>query len=64
MTATRLPKPKVSNPIIFHPTKDSPERVVRPCTNKHREYWLSGYIVASCRKCCDTITDLNPGGTQ
>lgn len=58
-TTTRLPKPKVADPIIFRSTPDGPERVVRPCTGKHREYWLRGYIVASCNKCCGGIVLLD-----
>ena len=50
MGETTLPKPRVADPIIFRSTKDAPERIVRPCTWKHREYWLAGYMVASCDK--------------
>lgn len=59
-TPARAPRPRVGSPIIFRPTKDAPERVVKPCSWKHREYWLSGYIVASCKKCCDSLEYLNP----
>ncbi len=52
---TRLPKPKIGDPIIFRPTPTSDERLVRPCSGKHRDYWLSGYMVVSCRKCIDTL---------
>lgn len=45
----------VSDPVIFRAQPDGPERVVRPCSRKHREYWLAGYIVLSCRKCTSTI---------
>lgn len=55
---TRLPRPKVADPIIFRPTPTSTDRVVRPCSGKHREYWLGGYIVASCNKCCTTLVEL------
>lgn len=58
MSETRLPRPKVGDPIIFRPTQESGERVVRPCSGKHREYWLLGYMVASCRKCCGGIVLL------
>lgn len=52
---TRVPKPKVGDPIIFRVQPDGPERVVRPCSKGHRELWLSGYVVASCSKCCGTL---------
>lgn len=45
------PKPRVSSPIIFRAQKDGPEHVVEPCSGRHREYWLSGYVVVSCKKC-------------
>lgn len=55
---SRAPRPKVGSPIVFRAQKDGPERVVRPCTGRHREYWLGGYIVLSCNKCTATITLL------
>lgn len=55
-----MPKPKVGDPIIFRAQPDGPERMVRPCSGKHREYWLAGYIVASCRKCTDSLRMLLP----
>ena len=57
MTAeSRLPKPRVGDPIIFRTNGiGSPERVVRPCTGKHREYWLGGFMVLSCKKCMRTV---------
>lgn len=56
---TRVKRPQVGSPIIFRAKKDGPERIVRPCTGKHREYWLGGYIILSCRKCTATITLLD-----
>ena len=34
----------------------------RPCSTRHREYWLSGYIVASCQKCGITALTTDPKG--
>lgn len=59
--AVRLPRPKVGDPIIFRPVPEGPEWVARPCSGKHREYWLAGYIVASCQKC--TTEKLEPHTT-
>jgi hypothetical protein len=42
---------RVSSPIIFRAQPSGPEHVARPCSNRHRELWLSGFVVASCRKC-------------
>lgn len=47
----RAPKPRVSSPIIFRAQKDGPEHVAEPCSGRHRELWLSGYVVLSCKKC-------------
>lgn len=55
MTTVRAPKPRVSSPIIFRAQRDGPELVVRPCSGRHRELWLSGYMVLSCKKCTDTL---------
>lgn len=44
----------VVDPIIIRPVKDGPEFVVRPCTRKHREMTLSGWLVLSCTKCTPT----------
>lgn len=60
MSATKLPKPKVGDPIIFRAMPTTPERVVRPCSGKHRHYWLAGYLVLSCSKCIGSLTYLNP----
>ncbi len=49
--ATRVKPPKVSDPIIFRAQKNGPEHTVNPCSARHRELWLSGYIVLSCSKC-------------
>lgn len=51
MTGTRVKPPKVSDPIVFQAQKDGPEHVVRPCSGRHREMWLSNYIVLSCGRC-------------
>lgn len=63
MSATRLPKPKVGDPIIFRQMPSSDERVIRPCSGKHREYWLSGYMVLSCLKCMATLVHLDPASS-
>jgi hypothetical protein len=57
---TRLPKPKVGDPIIFRSAPQTDERVVRPCSGAHREYWLAGYMVLSCNKCIATVELLHP----
>lgn len=49
--STRVKPPKVGDPIIFRAQKDGLEHTVRPCSGRHRELWLSGYIVLSCTKC-------------
>lgn len=51
MTETRVKPPKVSDPIVFRAQKDGPEHVVRPCSGRHREMWLSNYIILSCGRC-------------
>lgn len=51
MSDKRLPKPRVSDPIIFRAQANGPEHVARPCCMKHRTYWLSGYLILSCKKC-------------
>ena len=55
--SVRVLKPRVGSPIIFRAQADGPEHVVRPCSGRHREHWLSGYIVLSCRKCAITLHD-------
>lgn len=52
---TRVRKPRVGSPIVFHAQKDGPERVVTPCSGAHRELWLGNYIVLSCPKCTKSI---------
>ena len=55
MTTVQAPKPRVSSPIIFRAMPHGDEFAVRPCSTRCREYWLSGYIVASCKKCTGTF---------
>lgn len=47
----RGPRRKVSDPIYLPGSKLEHELVVRPCSTKHRGYFLSGALVLSCSKC-------------
>ena len=57
---TRVKPPRVGSPIIFRAQKDGPEFVVKPCTGQHRDLWLAGYVILSCKKCNRRISRLDP----
>lgn len=53
--------PRVSDPIVVRVKKDGPEYVVRPCSGRHRDLVLAGYIVLTCDTCRPVLIEDQEG---